>query len=176
MVIKETQRTFTYLNLYGYLTDLIICNRVIPDKVDDGYFDFWKGSLSKYYEVIKECFAPIPFFTIPLLEQEAVGLPMLEVIADALYQEDDPTKLFFRGQVQDLQKEDKHYIITLPLPFIEKGDISLTQNGNELIIRVGNFKRNIILPHTLVDFTATGAKFEGGKLKIQFTNNNKRMR
>jgi len=176
MVIKETQRTFTYLNLYGYLTDLIICNRVIPDKVDDRYFDFWKGSQSKYYEVIKECFAPIPIFTIPLLEQEAVGLPMLEVIADALYQEDDPTKLFFRGQVQDLQKEDKHYILTLPLPFIEKGDISLTQSGNELIIRVGNFKRNIILPRILVDFTATGAKFEEGKLKIQFTNNNKRIR
>lgn len=100
---------------------------------------------------------------------------MLEAIADALYQEDDPTKLFLQGQVQDLQKENKHYILTLHLPLIEKGDISLTQSGNELIIRVGNFKRNIILPRTLVDFTATGAKFEEGKLKIQFTND-KRIR
>jgi arsenite-transporting ATPase len=30
MVIKETQRTYTYLNLYGYATDAIICNRVDP--------------------------------------------------------------------------------------------------------------------------------------------------
>ena len=170
MVIKETQRTFTYLNLYGYITDLIICNRVIPDKVDDRYFDSWKASQNKYFEVIKEVFAPIPILTIPLLEQEAVGLPMLEAIADALYQEDDPTKFFFQGQVQDLRKEDKHYILTLSLPLIEKGDISLTQSGNELIIRVGNFKRNIILPRTLVNFTATVAKFKEGKLKIQFTN------
>ncbi len=168
MVIKEAQRTFTYLNLYGYLTDLIICNRVIPDKVDDQYFSFWKESQSKYYEVIKECFAPVPISTIPLLDREVVGIPMLEVIADALYREDDPTRLFFEGQVQDLQKEDEHYILTLPLPFIEKGDISLMQSGDELIIRVGSFKRNIILPHTLVGFTATEARFDESKLRIQF--------
>ena len=168
MVIKEAQRTFTYLNLYGYLTDLIICNRVIPDKVADQYFSFWKESQSKYYGVIEECFAPLPISTIPLLDREVVGIPMLEVIADALYQEDDPTKLFFQGQVQDLQKEDTHYILTLSLPLIEKGDISLMQSGDELIIRVGNFKRNIILPHTLVGLAATKARFEGGKLRIQF--------
>jgi len=176
MVIKEAQRTFTYLNLYGYLTDLIICNRVIPDKVDDRYFDFWKESQNKYCGVIKECFAPIPISTIPLLEQEVVGIPMLKVIADALYQDGDPTKLFFQGQVQDLQKEDKHYILNLSLPFVEKDDISLVQGGGELIIRVGKFKRNIILPHTLVGLTATEAKFEGSKLRIRFGKNERRER
>lgn len=168
MVIKEAQRTFTYFNLYGYLTDLIICNRVIPDKVDDQYFSFWKESQSKYYEVIKECFAPVPISIIPLLDREVVGIPMLEVIADALYREDDPTRLFFEGQVQDLKKEDEHYILTLFLPFIEKGDISLMQSGDELVIRVGSFKRNIILPHILVGFTATEARFDESKLRIQF--------
>ena len=168
MVIKEAQRTFTYLNLYGYLTDLIICNRVIPDKVDDRYFDYWKESQNKYYRVIEECFAPVPISTIPLLDREVVGIPMLEVIADALYQEDDPTKLFFHEEVQDLHKEDDHYTLSLALPFIEKGDISLIQSGDELIVRVGNFKRNIILPHTLVGFTATEARFDESKLRIQF--------
>lgn len=168
MVIKEAQRTFTYLNLYGYLTDLIICNRIIPEKVDDLYFSLWKESQSKYYEMIEECFAPLPIATVPLLNQEAVGIPMLEVIANALYREDDPTNFFFRGQVQDLHKEDEHYILTLSLPLAEKGSISLMQSGNELIIGVGNFKRNIILPHTLVGLTATEARLEDGKLKIGF--------
>jgi arsenite-transporting ATPase len=31
MVIKEAQRTFTYLNLYGYATDAVVCNRLLPD-------------------------------------------------------------------------------------------------------------------------------------------------
>ena len=30
MVIKETQRTYTYLNLYGYTVDAVLLNRVIP--------------------------------------------------------------------------------------------------------------------------------------------------
>src|SRR5436190_9922258 len=30
MVIKEAMRTFTYLNLYGYLTDAVVVNRLFP--------------------------------------------------------------------------------------------------------------------------------------------------
>ena len=41
MVIKEAQRTFTYLNLYGYLTDAVIVNRVFPEELAGGYFGEW---------------------------------------------------------------------------------------------------------------------------------------
>ena len=36
MVVKEAMRTFTYLNLYGYLTDAIVVNRVLPDRGHGG--------------------------------------------------------------------------------------------------------------------------------------------
>src|SRR5215208_3924715 len=42
MVIREAQRTFTYLNLYGYLTDAVIVNRVFPGEVEGGYFGSWR--------------------------------------------------------------------------------------------------------------------------------------
>ena len=38
MVVKEAMRTFTYLNLYGYLTDAVVVNRLLPP---DGYFAEW---------------------------------------------------------------------------------------------------------------------------------------
>ncbi len=41
MVIGEAMRTFTYLNLYGYLTDAVIVNRIFPAQVGD-YFDGWR--------------------------------------------------------------------------------------------------------------------------------------
>ena len=34
MVVAEAMRTFTYLNLYGYVTDAVVVNRVFPDEVD----------------------------------------------------------------------------------------------------------------------------------------------
>src|ERR671916_3388533 len=42
MVVKEAQRTFTYLNLYGYLTDAVVVNRVFPEELAGGYFDEWR--------------------------------------------------------------------------------------------------------------------------------------
>jgi hypothetical protein len=56
VVIKETQRTFTYLNLYGYSTDLVACNRLIPKQVTDHYFDFWKTNQEQYYRDIEDRF------------------------------------------------------------------------------------------------------------------------
>ena len=47
MVVKEAQRTFTYLNLYGYLTDAVVVNRVFPEDVEGGYFSAWREQSSR---------------------------------------------------------------------------------------------------------------------------------
>ena len=168
MVIKEAQRTSTYLNLYGYSTDLVICNRLIPEKVEDRYFDSWKESQSKYYQMIEEGFAPLPILTAPLLEQEVVGTSMLKALADALYHEQDPTQFFFQGQLHQIQKENGYYVLTIPLPFATKEQLSITKSEEEIVVQVGNLKRNIILPHTLAGLRVSGAKLEGDKLRIRF--------
>ena len=97
-----------------------------------------------------------------------MGIPMLKVMAEALYGGNDPTTIFFRGQVQDIQKEGEHYILTLALPFSNKEGVSLMQSGDELTIQVANFRRNVILPRALRGLAVSEAKLEGGKLKIKF--------
>lgn len=169
MVIKETQRTFTYLNLYGYATDLIACNRLIPDQVADHYFDSWKQTQTKYRQDIEERFSPIPIRGIPLFSQEVLGIPMLRAMADALFGPDDPTQVFFHGQPHTFHKEDNHYVLTMLLPFASKQDISLSQNGDELIVQVGSYRRNIVLPRTISGLSASEAKFEKDHLKIRFS-------
>ena len=168
MVIKEAQRTFTYLNLYGYLTDLIICNRLIPDKVQDDYFQAWKYSQKKYHQIINDGFAPLPILDVPLFEQEIVGIPMLRTMSEALYGEKDPTAVFSQGQVQSIQKEDKHYVFSLTMPFSTKDKVSLVQSGDELTVQVGGFRRNVILPRVLIGWRASEARLEEGRLKIRF--------
>jgi len=168
MVIKEAQRAFTYLNLYGYATDLIVCNRLFPDEVKDHYFQAWKDSQKKHHQLISEYFAPLPISDVPLMKQEIVGMPMLKVMANAIYDGGDPTTVFFQGQVQDIQKEGRHYVLTLTLPFSNKEKVSLMQSGDELTIQVADFRRNVILPHALRGLTVSEAKLEEGKLKIKF--------
>ena len=168
MVIKEAQRTFTYLNLYGYATDAVVCNRLLPDEVRDDYFQTWKATQQEHFRVIQESFSPLPIFALPLMEQEVVGREMLEKVAAALYGEEDPTRLFVRGPVQEVLNEDGRYILTIALPFVTKEELSLVRNADELVVHAGTFKRNIILPHLLQGLPALGAKFEGNQLRISF--------
>ena len=168
MVIKEAQRTFTYLNLYGYHTDLIVCNRLLPHEVGDSYFSSWKASQIKYRKLIEESFAPLPIKDVPFFSQEVVGISMLQALGNVLFGADDPSLLFFQGQAREIERVDGSYIITIPLPFLEKDDISLSRNGDELIIHAGRQRRNIVLPQALLGLTVESAKFEGDNLRIHF--------
>lgn len=168
MVIKETQRTFTYLNLYGYFTDLVICNRFIPEHVTDQYFDYWKENQEQYYHLIEERFAPLPIRVVPLMEQEVVGLSMLKAMAERLYRDDDPTNFFFRRRASYIEKHNGSYILSIDLPFTTKADMSLTRIGDELVVKVGTCRRNIILPRRVLGLEVIGAKFEGERLRIRF--------
>ncbi|MBA7644929.1 hypothetical protein ES703_52678 [subsurface metagenome] len=97
-----------------------------------------------------------------------MGIPMLKVMAEAVYDGGDPTTIFFQGQVQDIQKEGKHYVLTLTLPFTSREKISLMKSGDELSIQVANFRRNVILPRALRGLAVSEAKLEEGRLRIKF--------
>jgi arsenite-transporting ATPase len=169
MVIKEAQRTFTYLNLYNYVTDAIICNRLLPPEIQDPYFSSWKASQSANLDLIEECFAPLPVFTAPLFRQEMGGLELLGALSEELFATRDPADRFFEGQAHYISpSEDGEYILSLPLPFVSKDDIELYRDKDELTIRVGNQRRNFILPRALWELEATQARFTGDTLKISF--------
>ncbi|MEH6888815.1 ArsA family ATPase [Bacillus sp. JJ864] len=144
MVIKEAQRSFTYLNLYNYNVDAIMINRIIPDTVTDSYFQAWKDTQKKYKALIQDSFQPLPIYEAPMFEQEVVGLSMLERVGDALFKNDpDPTAVKFNGRTQYVTKNGDEYIFILSIPFSDKSELSLNQKGDELIIRAGSVKRNI---------------------------------
>jgi len=174
MVIKETQRTFTHLNLYGYATDLIVCNRLLPEQVQDAYFDSWKRQQAGYFQMIEDDFAPLPIRSVPLLEREVVGVEMLRAMAEALFGREDPSQVFYHGRVHEIEKQDGYYILAIPLPFVTKEEINLARSGDELVVQAGRYKRNILLPRTLIGLEVKGAKFEGDKLKIRFEGEEER--
>ena len=60
MVVKEAQRSFTYLNIYDFNVDAVMVNRIIPDKESDQYFTVWNDIQKKYKEMIKDSFSPLP--------------------------------------------------------------------------------------------------------------------
>lgn len=168
MVIKEAQRSFTYLNIYDYNVDAIIVNRVIPENVTDEYFKVWKDIQRNYRNMIIESFTPVPIFYAPLFEKEIVGLEILERLGEEIFKEEDPGRIFYSARTQIVTKEGNDYILSIYMPFADKKDLSLNQKADELIVRAGSIKRNITLPRTLLNYSVKGAKFENETLNIRF--------
>ncbi|MGE5677282.1 MAG: ArsA family ATPase [Pseudomonadota bacterium] len=168
MVIKEAQRSFTYLNIYDFNVDAIVVNRVIPDNVKDEYFKVWKDIQAKYKSEIVESFAPIPMYYAPLFETEVVGMKMLGRMAEEVFRGQDPVEIKYNGRAQQVYREGEDYVLAIAMPFMEKQELSLNQKGDQLIVKAGSIKRNITLPRTLLDFNIKKAKFEEDILKIWF--------
>jgi arsenite/tail-anchored protein-transporting ATPase len=168
MVVKEAQRTFTYLNLYGYLTDAVVVNRVFPEDVADGYFGPWRERQREQLQAVDEGFAPVPVLRARYFESEVIGDEMLDRLAGELFGEREPQDLLHTELAHRLESEDGRTVLSMPIPFSDKGDIRLSKIGPELIVGVGREKRTIILPSALSDRRPAGAKFEGGTLKISF--------
>ena len=90
MVVNEAQRTFTYLNLYGYLTDAVVVNRLFPDEVGDGYFGEWRRRQGERLEEIEQGFAPVPVLRARYFDEEVIGAPMLDRLGAELFGDGDP--------------------------------------------------------------------------------------
>jgi len=169
MVIKETQRSFTYLNLYGYNVDLVVCNRLIPPDVTDPYFHTWRASQAKYLQMVQEAFSPIPILTVPLFQKEVVGIEALREMAHVLFGDTDPTRIFHQGNPQEIRREGDDLLLLLKLPFTPKGSISLVHSsGGELVVQVGSYRRTVVLPRLLVGLEVKGATLDGETLRIRF--------
>jgi arsenite-transporting ATPase len=169
MVVKEAQRALTYLSLYGYATDMVVCNRMILTTVSDGYFANWKDIQAKYRQFVEESFSPLPILDVPWFDDEVVGVEMLRRMGAALYDAQDPTTIYYAGQSQEVVKTNGVYQLRLPLPFVEKSEIKLTRSmHDELIVHIGNWKRNIALPRVLAGLPVQGARYEERDLVVLF--------
>ncbi|MHB1005281.1 MAG: ArsA family ATPase [Chloroflexota bacterium] len=199
MVIKEAQRTFTYLNLFGYTTDAVIVNRVMAPDADPvateqgfqtlekilsadeslpgraemraalAHYQAWARMQRPYLQLIQDSFAPVPVFQVPFFDGEVVGFDMLRRLATRAYGGLDPTKVFYEGRPpQNLVQTDGTYTLTVPLPLVAKGAVDLTRTGDDLVVRIGNHKRNLVLPRTLSGLETKDAKLENGELRITF--------
>jgi arsenite-transporting ATPase len=167
MVIGEAMRTFTYLNLYGFLTDAVIVNRLFPPGVGD-YFADWRRLQEEHLERVNSAFSPVPVLCAPYFEQEVVGAEMLDRLADALFCAHDPADVLYTALTQELTVSEAGARLRLALPFASKGEISLKKIGPELIVGVDGQRRTIMLPPALAGLRPTAATFEDGALEISF--------
>jgi arsenite-transporting ATPase len=168
MVISEARRTYTYLGLFGYRVDAVVVNRVLPPEITDPYFGKWKDIQAEHLATVHESFEPVPILEARLFDREMVGIALLDEMATEVYGDRDPSAILFRDEPIRVRRGGGRYVLTMRLPFVSRDDMDVHRRGEELFVRVGPYKRNLILPQTLKRMVVREANFAGDHLEIAF--------
>jgi arsenite/tail-anchored protein-transporting ATPase len=168
MVIAEARRTYTYLGLFGYRVDAVVVNRILPTDVTDPYFGKWKDIQAEHLATVHESFEPVPILEARLFDREMVGVGLLGEMAGELYTDRDATSVLYVDDPIQVRKEGAGYILRMRLPFVSGGDLDVHRRADELFVRVGSYKRNLLLPQTLKRLAVRGASLVGEYLEIAF--------
>ncbi|NEQ48835.1 MAG: TRC40/GET3/ArsA family transport-energizing ATPase [Leptolyngbya sp. SIO3F4] len=170
MVLKESLRAHAYLSLYNVGTDMVVANRIIPDTVTDPFFKRWKENQQVYRQEIHDDFRPLPVKEVPLFSEEMCGLEALERLKETIYGDEDPTQVYYKETTLRVVQEENNYSLEVYLPGIPKSQVELSKSADELNIRIGNHRRNLVLPQALAALQPAGAKMEDDYLKIRFAS------
>jgi arsenite-transporting ATPase len=172
MVVEETKRNYMYLNLYNFNVDGIYINRIIPDDIDNGFFDEWKHIQKKYLDEISSVFSNIPMFRIKWYEVDINGISGLERVVEDSLQDEALFKVLKTTVDETYKKIDKGYQLDVYLPFADKKDFDLFESGSDIIIKIGNYKRNIPIPNVIKKYSIASAKLNDEVLSIHFEQPN----
>ncbi|MEM4263047.1 MAG: ArsA family ATPase [Thermoplasmata archaeon] len=168
MVITETMRAYTYLSLYGYTVECIIVNRVFPESSGKGYFKEKLEEQKRYMKEIDEAFSPLKMMTAQILSKEIVGRESLNLLADMIFGDEDPTQVYSREKPMKMFDEDGARVLALKIPFTVDKTVELYNRKDLLIVSIGSYKRSITLPYTYASLAVRNAKMDDGWLKIYF--------
>jgi|YelNatPaOPRAMG01_1025707.scaffolds.fasta_scaffold05694_4 arsenite-transporting ATPase len=168
MVINESQRAYTYLNMFGFTVDAVIVNKVYPKEINNSYLSNWLEIQDKHIKHISNVFHGTQIFKSILYDKEMVGVQSLSKLAKDLFNDDDPTKCFSKEPPIKITKKGSYFVLMIKMPGVKKEDISLLTSGDELIIKIMNFQRNLMLPRALQSRQIKEATIENGWLKVIF--------
>jgi arsenite-transporting ATPase len=168
MVIAEARRTYTYLSLFGYRVDAVVANRLLPDEVTDPWFKSWKEAQAEHLGTIEDGFAPLPILRAELAAEELVGIERLTEFGARLYGERSPADVLHTGTPLQVLREQGRSVLRLQLPFADRDDLDLGRVEDELLVRVGPYRRAVVLPDSLRRRPVESATLQHGTLEVVF--------
>jgi arsenite-transporting ATPase len=177
VVLAEARRSYTTLSLFGYRVDGVVANRVFPADGADDWRAGWVMSQDAVLEQVAESFVGLPVWRSVYRPAEPVGVPALSELAAELYGGDDPLASPAGDGPFRIDRTDRGAVLHLALPFVNRAEVDLARNGDELVITlrgadpgsgVGSYRRLLTLPAVLARYRTAGARVERGELQVRF--------
>lgn len=166
MVVEETKRNFMYMNLYNFHVDGVFINRILPKDIDNPFFHQWIDIQNQYIEELETVFSGIPIYKIPWFGTDVNGLTGIDMIVDSVMDDEGIFDVVDDIHGEQYEKTETGYLMKLYIPCAKKEALELHETHTDIIIKLGNFKRNIPKPNVLRDYEIKGATFEDELLEL----------
>lgn len=171
VVMEETRSAYTLLSLFGLAVDAVVLNRVLPDELRGSYLDAWTRIQAREVDRAKEQFAGISLKRLYFQADEVAGVAALSRVAREIYGDDDPALPLVTASPIRFHEEGGEPVLSLSLPHAPADALDLRQRDGELVITLGGWRRQLLLPASLQGRAVTRARFAGGALHVHFEIN-----
>jgi arsenite-transporting ATPase len=168
VVLAEARRSFTTLSLFGYRVDGVIANRVFPPADDDPWRSGWVSAQAEVLAEVGQSFAGLPVWRSEYRSSEPVGVPALLDLGRSVYGDADPLDVPPSGEPLRITRSSEGAVLRLRLPFVDRGDVDLARDGDDLVVTVASYRRLLTLPAGLARRRVAGARVDGGELQVRF--------
>ncbi|MFJ3583997.1 ArsA-related P-loop ATPase [Streptomyces sp. NPDC090127] len=160
----ETLRTARLgLALHGLALDAVVANKLLPAASEDPWFAALTAQQHAHLAHLRTGHDGA-VHALPHLGRDPRGAEDLALLAVDAKPTPAPA-----WTVEDRRAEDGTLVWHIPLPGAVKGELSLVRRGDELLLAVGPFRRNVPLPPALRRCTVAGAGLVDGDLRVRFT-------
>jgi arsenite/tail-anchored protein-transporting ATPase len=170
VVLAEARRSFTTLSLFGYRVDGVIANRVFPTDGQDPWRRGWVGAQAGVLEQVDQSFAGLPVWRSEYRATEPVGVPDLLDLGRVLYDGADPLDVPPSSEPLRITRNADGALLRLRLPFVDRGDVDLARDGDDLVVTVASYRRLLTLPAGLARRRVAGARVDRGELQVRFAD------
>ena len=87
-----------------------------------------------------------------------------------LYGTSDPSALLHTGEPLTVKRriDGRGAVLTLPLPFLDPDELEVGRSDGELLVRVGAYRRALVLPDSLRRRPISSASMVDGCLEVTF--------
>jgi arsenite-transporting ATPase len=105
-----------------------------------------------------------------LAADEVVGVDRLREFAGVLYRDADPAAVLHKGAPLKVRRRGTRSVLSIQLPFTARDDLELGRHDGELLVRVGPYRRALVLPDSLKRREVAGARMVDDRLEVTFTH------
>jgi arsenite-transporting ATPase len=76
--------------------------------------------------------------------------------------------VLFEDDPMSIAKDGDSFVLSMSLPFTERDELELSVKGDEMFVRVGPYRRTLILPKSLSTRVVASAALRHERLEVVF--------